>query len=68
MRSKDRVRTFRFNWWASNMLDEESKRRKVTCTKVIEDCLVKCLGTLYPNAPRIEQRVTTHTAKQTKRN
>jgi len=37
------------------MLDEESSRRKVTRTRVIEDCLVKCLGTLYPNAPRTEQ-------------
>ena len=46
------------------MLDEESKRRKVTCTKVIEDCLVKCLGTLYPNAPRVEQKETVHTIKQ----
>ena len=66
MRSKDRVRTFRFNWWASNMLDEESKRRKVTRTKVIEDCLVKCLGTLYPNVPRVEPGVAIHTANQAK--
>ena len=56
MRTKDRVRTFRFNWWASNMLDKESKRRKVTCTRVIEDSLVKCLGPLYPNAPREEKK------------
>jgi hypothetical protein len=46
------------------MLDAESKRRDVTCTRVIEDCLVKCLGTLYPNAPRIEQKEIIHTAKQ----
>jgi len=55
VRQKDRVRTFRFNWWASNMLDRESKRKGITCTRVIEECLVKCLGHLYPNASRKEK-------------
>ena len=52
---KDGVRTFRFKWWVSNMITEESKRRKVTATKVLEDCVVKCLGTLYQNLPRDEK-------------
>ena len=52
VQTKDRVRTFRFNWWASNMLDKESARKGVSCTKGIEECLIKCLGHLYPNASR----------------
>jgi len=56
MPDKDRVRTFRLKHWVSNMLTEESERRKVTATKVIEDCVVKCLGTLYQNLPRDKKK------------
>jgi hypothetical protein len=51
------VRTFRFSWKVSNIISQESSRRKTTATRVIEDCVVKALGVLYPNVSDTKQEL-----------
>lgn len=57
VQTKDRVRTFRFSWKVSNIISQESSRRKTTATRVIEDCVVKALGVLYPNVSDTKQEL-----------